>query len=238
MSFLNISVPPFEAFIRAEFLRNMEDSHGVKLPCMVFGMASVPGSAPLFHFMMEDGGMWWRMPSHAFCWKDDAPDQELDELVLWDSFSYHVGVTQFAMLKNKKIQFVSRRREKYRGTYMFTLDWAHEDETMPNLGLSEYPSHHKCGHFIRMDNGNFAIQPNNRLTVHDPSFCTKPDQLVIHRKYSSTQWSAERNWRWVTPDTDIMEYDHTDLAAGESNESRSEMYNASDAPLVPDEDKV
>jgi hypothetical protein len=42
----------------------------------------------------------------------------------------------------------------------------------------------------------------------------------------------------VTPDTDIMEYDHTDLAAGESNEVRSEMYNASDAPLVPDEDKV
>jgi hypothetical protein len=41
MSFLNISIPPFEAFIRAEFLRNMEDSHGVKLPCMVFGMASV-----------------------------------------------------------------------------------------------------------------------------------------------------------------------------------------------------
>ena len=73
MSFLNISIPPFEAFIRAEFLRNMEDSHGVKLPCMVFGMASVPGSAPLFHFMMEDGGLWWRMPIHAFSWKDDAP---------------------------------------------------------------------------------------------------------------------------------------------------------------------
>jgi hypothetical protein len=89
-----------------------------------------------------------------------------------------------------------------------------------------------------MDNGNFAIQPNNRLTVHDPSFCTKPDQLVIHRKYCTTQWSAERNWRWVTPDTDIMEYDHTDLERGESNEARSEIYNASDSPLVADEDKV
>jgi len=35
-----------------------------------------------------------------------------------------------------------------------------------------------------------------------------------------------------------MEYDHTDLAAGESNEERSEMYNASDTPLVPDEDSL
>jgi hypothetical protein len=35
-----------------------------------------------------------------------------------------------------------------------------------------------------------------------------------------------------------MEYDHTDLEKGESNEARSEMYNASDSSLVPDEDKV
>jgi len=31
--------------------------------------------------------------------------------------------------------------------------------------------------------------------------------------------------RWVTPDTDIMNYDHTDLASGESNTDRSELYN-------------
>jgi hypothetical protein len=77
-----------------------------------------------------------------------------------------------------------------------------------------------------MDNGNFAIQPNNRFIMHDPSFTVKKDS-VIHRKYNSTLWTAERNMRWVTPDTDIMDYDHTDLTK-ESNEERSKLYNELD----------
>ena len=75
-----------------------------------------------------------------------------------------------------------------------------------------------------MENGNFAIQPNNRLIMHDPSFTVK-DEPVINRKYNTTLWTAERNKRWVTPDTDIMNYDHTDLGSGELNSVRSKMYN-------------
>jgi hypothetical protein len=78
-----------------------------------------------------------------------------------------------------------------------------------------------------MDNGNFAIQPNNRLIMHDPSFTVKQD-IVIHRKYNTTLWTAERNGRWVTPDTDVFNYDHTDLEAGESNKDRSEEYDRLD----------
>jgi hypothetical protein len=178
--------------------------------------------------MMEDGGIWWRMPIHAFCWKEDAPQQELDELVLWDSFTYHVGVTAFPILKNKTCKFTSRRRVQYSGRYLFTLDWGSStDMSDTDFGLSEFPSQHKCGHFIQMDNGNFAIQPNNRLIMHDPSFTVKED-IVINRKYNTTLWTAERNGRWVTPDTDVFNYDHTDLDAGESNKERSEEYDKLD----------
>ena len=124
MSYLNTPIPVIDAFIRGNFLRDQRDSHDKKFPCLIFGMASIPAQAPLFHFVMEDGGIWWRMPLHAFCWKDDAPEQELDELVLWDSFSYHVGATQFPYLKNRNMTFISRRRQKYKGKYLFTLDWA------------------------------------------------------------------------------------------------------------------
>jgi hypothetical protein len=78
-----------------------------------------------------------------------------------------------------------------------------------------------------MDNGNFAIQPNNRLIMHDPSFTVK-QETVINRKYNTTLWTAERNSRWVTPDTDVFNYDHTDLEAGESNKERSELYDKQD----------
>jgi hypothetical protein len=85
-----------------------------------------------------------------------------------------------------------------------------------------------------MDNGNFAIQPNNRFILHDPSFTVK-DELVIHRKYNTTLWTAERNGRWVTPDTDIMNYDHTDLEKGESNKERSDAYNKLDSESLKNE---
>jgi len=149
-------------------------------------------------------------------------------LVLWDSFSYHVSVTSFPILRNHTCKFTSRRRVEYSGRYLFTFDWAGStDMGDTDFSMSEFPSQHKCGHFIKMDNGNFAIQPNNRMRMHDPSFTIKQD-VVIHRKYNETLWTAERNLRWVTPDTDIMEYDHTDLKSGESNQIRSDMYNRMD----------
>jgi hypothetical protein len=225
MAYLNSPIPVIEAYVRGNFLRDQKDSFDKKFPCFIFGVATIPGQAPLFHFVMEDGGMWWRMPIHAFCWKEDAPDHELDELVLWDSFSYHVTSTQFPYLKNKVMKFISRRRKEYSGRYLFTLDWASStDSGDTDYLFSEYPSQHKCGHVIMMDDGNFAIQPNNRLKLHDPSFTVKSD-LVIDRMYNRTLWTAERNSRWVTPDTEVMNYDHTDLAAGESNEERSKLYN-------------
>jgi hypothetical protein len=225
MSYLNIPIPPIDAMVRGNFLRDQRDSHDKKFPCIIFGMASIPAQAPLFHFVMQDGGLWWRMPIHAFSWKEDAIEQPLDELVLWDSFSYHVSATQFPYLKNRNMTFISRRREKYKGRYLFTLDWgASTDSGDTDFLFSEYPSQHKCGHVIAMDNGNFAIQPNNRLLLHDPSFTTKED-VVINRMYNNTLWTAERNPRWVTPETDNMQYDHTDLEAGESNEKRSKEYD-------------
>lgn len=228
MAYLNISTPVIGAYVRGNFLRNQEDSFDKKFPCHIFGMCSIPAQAPLFHFIMEDGGLWWRMPIHAFCWKEDAPQQELDELVLWDSFSYHVSVTSFPILRNHTCKFTSRRRVEYSGRYLFTFDWAGStDMGDTDFSMSEFPSQHKCGHFIKMDNGNFAIQPNNRMRMHDPSFTIKED-IVIHRKYNETLWTAERNMRWVTPDTDIMDYDHTDLGSGESNKNRSDMYNKLD----------
>ena len=66
------------------------------------------------------------------------------------------------------------------------------------------------------------------------SFTVK-DELVIHRKYNTTLWTAERNGRWVTPDTDIMNYDHTDLEKGESNKERSDAYNKLDSESLKNE---
>ena len=204
---MNPNIPPIECYVRGEYLRNLEDGHGTTFPCLVFGFSSIPSRVPLFHFLMEDGGIWWRMPPSAFCWKPDAPHMELDELVLWDCFSYHATVTVFSVLKGKRMEYISRRKRKYGGEYLFTLDWMGGDPNLLDTGFSEEPGQHKCGHVIKLDNGNFAIQPNNRVLLHDPSFTVKSGGLVIQRKLNSHKWSVESSPKWVTADTDYYDYD-------------------------------
>lgn len=204
MAYLNINVPPIECFVRGEYLMNLESGHGTYHKCLIFGLMSIPSKTPLFHSILEDGGIFWKLPISAFCWKE-SEHQELDELVLWDSFSYYPSLTIFDVLKNKKVKYVSRRKNEYFGEYMFTIDWAHENTNICDTGFSESPGQHKCGHVIKLDTGNFAIQPNNRLKIHDPSFCTKPN-MFIERKLNTHNWTVENNWKWVFEDNENYDY--------------------------------
>lgn len=209
MSYLNANIPSIECFVRSNFLQNREkfdsaiDSY---LPVCIFGVASVPHRVPLFHFIMEDEGLWWRMPIHAFCWKP-CPQQELHNLVLWDSFSPYISVTQFDFLMEKPMRYVDREKQTHLGTYVFTLDWIHPDKNIGNHGFSEAAGQHKCGHVIKLDNGNYAIQPNNRIRCFEPSFVTKPGQNVIDRKLNNTIWTVENTAKWVLSDDDRYNYE-------------------------------
>jgi hypothetical protein len=172
------------------------------IPCEIFGVASIPGQTPLFHILCDDGGVYWRLPVSAFCWKKEAPNRDLTDLVLWDSFSYNVTVTTFDLLRNKAVSYVDRNKTTHKGIYQFTLDWFGDNDS--SFGFAEVPGQHKCGHFIRLDDGNFAIQPNNRLKIHDPNFVTKTDNYP--RLLSDRIYSAEQTDKWRTSDDDNYDY--------------------------------
>jgi len=187
---LNANIPPIDCYVRGNFLRNQEDSHDKYFECVIFGVSSVQNRSPLFHFMMEDGGLWWRMPINAFCKEPGTPEVDLHELVLWNSFSPNVAVTKFANLANLKMSYRDRNRNVVTGKYLFTLDWHNPESNRLDDGYSETPNEHKCGHVIQRDDGNFAIQPNNRVRVFEPSFANKKD-LVIGRIINDRVWDVE-----------------------------------------------
>jgi hypothetical protein len=187
---LNANIPPIDCYVRGNFLRNQIDSHDKYFECVIFGVSSVQNRSPLFHFMMEDGGLWWRMPINAFCTKPGVPEVDLHELVLWNSFSPYVTVNKFANLTNLKMSYRDRNRNVVQGKYLFTLDWHNPDSNRLDDGYSETPNEHKCGHVIQRDDGNFAIQPNNRVRVFEPSFANRKD-LVIGRIINDRIWDVE-----------------------------------------------
>lgn len=210
MSYLNANIPPMECFVRSNFLQNrphkFEDTD-TYLPCVIFGVSSISSRVPLFHFVMEDGGLWWRMPIHAFCSRENVPQEDLHQLVLWDCFSHHISVTKFDFMEQKVMLFYDRSRNERKGKYLFTLDWSQPDPNVIDTGFSSVPGQHKCGHVIELDDGNYAIQPNNRVKLFEPSFVTKWGQLVIERKLGSEYWSVENQPRWLLSDDDRYEYE-------------------------------
>ena len=203
---LNANIPPIECFVRGNFLRDQIDSHDQYFPCVVFGVATLPDRAPVFHFLMEDGGVWWRMPISAFCVEPNVPEVDIYDLVLWNSFSPFITVTQFDQMTGMRMRYTTRHKETVSGSYLFTLDWHTPESNLMDSGYSEVAGQHKCGHVIQRDDGNYAIQPNNRIKLLDPSFTTKVDANLIERQIGTRKYGVENADKWMTEDNNNFNY--------------------------------
>jgi hypothetical protein len=169
--------------------------------------------------MLPNGAVYYRLPISAFFQKHlqraEVPDMPLHELELWDCFSYYPSVHQFDFLNGIKGKYLGKNKKFYHGSYLFTVDWAHPDNNILNTEHSEIPQEHKCGHVLELDNGNFAIQPNNRILWHAANFTTKTNWPDYH--VQNTEWSVEDS-DFKTEDTDKMFYQIEDTADAKFNE--------------------
>jgi len=208
MAYLNANIPVQYAQVRKEYLYDLKSHHGEVEDCVIFGLASLAGKAVLFHCLLPNGAIYYRLPISAFIQRAydilQVPRMRLDELELWDSFSYYPAITVFDFLAGQECKYLGKDKKFYTGEYLFTIDWAHPEPNILDVDHSEIPQEHKCGHFIALDNGNYAIQPNNRILWHVGNFTTKKEWPDY--KTQTSEWSVE-NKDWTTDDTDRMFYD-------------------------------
>ena len=96
MAYLNSNIPATYAQIRREYLYDCKKHHGEVEDCIIFGISSIAGSALLFHAIMENGAIFYRLPITAFIQRGyepkAVPTRRLDELQLWNCFSYYPAV--------------------------------------------------------------------------------------------------------------------------------------------------
>ena len=97
MAYLNANIPVIECCVRGNYLRDQKDSHDKYFEVGVFGFSSIPNRVPMFHFLMEDGGLWWRAPISAFCTKPGVKELPLDS---HDKY-FEVGVFGFSCIPNR-----------------------------------------------------------------------------------------------------------------------------------------
>lgn len=146
--------------------------------------------------------MIWRLPINAFCHKKNAPSQELGVLELWDCFSDQVSVHSFGEIREIRVKAHLKDGKWYDGTYLFTVDW-HGTSGADNPG----DWGHKCAHILKLDNGNFAAQPNNRILWRDQAFVCEPFKGKPDYKTNTHIWKAEDGLKWKTDSTDRMFYE-------------------------------
>ena len=96
MAYLNANIPPIYCQVRKEYLYDLKEHHGESEDCVVFGVASITGKALLFHIMLPNGAVFYRLPISAFFQKrfsrSEVPDMSVDSLQLWNCFSYYPSV--------------------------------------------------------------------------------------------------------------------------------------------------
>lgn len=208
MSFLIANLPPVECFVRKEYLYDLNKGHGEYEPCIWISAKSIKGRALYIEsFINNYGALYDKLPISAFVWKtNNTSFLSLDELQLWDCFSYEFSVLEKTTLKGLKVKYRSKSGAWYFGNYMFTLDNVISDPNILDCSFSQTPSEHKSFNIIKLDNGQFAAQPNNRIIwfepSHLPSKIQKPDFKV------STQiYSVEDKTRHVFGDSDDYFYE-------------------------------
>lgn len=209
MSYLNVNIPYFWAFLDEGFLYDRDPDHSApRIPIEVFMYTSIPNRCGLWTAMTEWGTQHSRIPTqYLYREPEGGLDVPLDYLQLWDSFSYHCSALTVDYLKNRGVEVLLKDRRVVRGTYLFTLDWGQG-------GYAEMAAGHKTGHVLDCD-GRILVQPNNRVIrwTDGGAFTTgrlpgRPDWKVFSKEFSCEQSGG----RWVAADEDeVYWYDFKEV---------------------------
>jgi len=207
MSFLVANIPPTKVYVKKQYLYDHQKGHGEFVEGVWVSCKSIQGRALYFEtYLPEYGALYDKLPISAFVGSPTELDIELEELELWDAFSYHITVIEKASLAGCKAKYLAPSKKFYTGEYLFTIDSCHADKNILNTGYSEIPEEHKSFNILLLDNGHFAAQPNNRVIFYDKSL-TPAKTLIPDFKVSTIEYNVETESKWTAGDDTNYFYD-------------------------------
>jgi hypothetical protein len=130
----------------------------------------------------------------------------LNWLQLWDCFSYNISVIKKQRLRNARCEVIMKDKSKAPGYYLFTIDSCSSDPNEIDVSWSETPNEHKSFNIIKLDNGQFAAQPNNRILWKHQSQTPSTDLKIPYFKFSTKTWICENFDRWSAAGSTTFTY--------------------------------
>ena len=212
MSYLVANLPPIQCFVRKEFLYDFKSGYNEYEPCYWVSVKSIKGKALYIESLLTRyGALYDKLPISAYVWKTEVNVDDLlplDYLEIWDAFSYHISVLTKSTLSGLTCKVLMKDKKLYDGSYLFTIDSCHSEPNELDVSLSETPNEHKSFNIIKLNNGQFAAQPNNRILFYDQSLTPK-GVTIPDFKVSTHEFTCENGVKWTTGDNDDFFYELT-----------------------------
>lgn len=205
MAYLIHPTPLIPVFVRKEYLYDLEKGFGEFTPGIWTNVKSIPGKALYFETLLTDyGALYDKLPLSAFVWKKDLDyDLPLHILQIWDCFDYNITVIKKSLLS--KCEFFGKDKKMHFGEYVFTIDNCHQDRSFIDINFSEHDPEHKAFNIIKLDNGQFAAQPNNRIIWKDSSLIPE-NKMMPDFKVCTQNYKVETTPKWTVGHTDEWQY--------------------------------
>ena len=117
----------------------------------------------------------------------------LPNLQFWNCMDYGVVAVQKQFIGSMDYELYTRDFGIQKGTYVCTLDNYHQDPDIIDYATSENPAEHKSHNLIELDNGQYALYPNNRIRIFDNSL-TPEDPKMPDFKVSTKYYQVENGF--------------------------------------------
>lgn len=198
MSQIIANIPTISCYVRKEYLRDLQDGFGEFTPAY-WVTVKAPRHRALYieAFLPEYGALYDKLPISAYVQNPETPtpDLPLGMLQMWDVNSSGLVVIEKTLLKGMSCKYLDKAGVWHKGSYLFTVDMVQPEPNEVDTDWAALPAEHKSYNFIRLGNGQFAAQPNNRIIWMDEATVFKNPKMPDF-KVSTHLFSAE-NERWA-----------------------------------------
>jgi hypothetical protein len=145
------------------------------------------------------GALYDKLPIHAYVWQENYTGQlPIDTLQLWDCMGYRFTIIEKIGLRNLGVKFLGKDKEWHYGNYLFTVDFC-ADGMDVDTGFTEVAEEHKSFNFIKLENGQFACQPNNRCLWYDQSLIPSETKFPDFQA-AQNLWTVDGTRKWTAGD--------------------------------------
>ena len=191
-------MPSEKVWVRKEYLTDFQSGEGEFVEGVWVSAKSIPGRAFYFEtYLPEYAAMYDKLPISAFLSRPETPDPDLDlpNLQFWNCMDYGVVNICKQFVGSMEWEVRTRHFGSMKGSYVCTLDNYHPDVDTIDYSTSEIPQEHKSFNLIELNNGQFALYPNNRCRVYDISL-TPQEPKIPDFKVSTRYFQVENGIDW------------------------------------------